>query len=50
MHHELIITNTGHHHHMFENVHFFHAKLGLDVRPYEVPPHIHEYRPFRMQT
>ena len=24
----------------FEKVHFFHAKLGLDVCPYEVPPHI----------
>ena len=24
--------------------------LGLDVCPYEVPPHIPEYRPFRMQT
>ena len=34
----------------FENVHFCQAKLGLDIRPYEVPPHIPEYRPFRMQT
>ena len=32
----------------FENVHFFHATLGLDICPYEVPPHIPEYRPFRM--
>ena len=24
----------------FEKAHFFHAKLGLDVCPYEVPPHI----------
>ena len=32
----------------FENVHFFHATLGFDVCPYEVPPHIPEYRPFRM--
>ena len=34
----------------FENVHFFHAMLGLDVSPYEVPPHIPEYRPFRILT
>ena len=34
----------------FENVHFFSTKLGLDVRPYEVPPHIPEYRSFRLQT
>ena len=32
----------------FENVHFFHDKKGLDVCPYLVPPHILEYRPFRM--
>ena len=37
-----------HHHHLFENVPFFHATLGLDFCPYEVPPHIPEYRPFRM--
>ena len=34
----------------FENVHFFHDKLRLDVCPYEVPPHIPEYCPFRLQT
>ena len=28
----------------FENVHFLHATLGLDVCPYEVPPHIPEYQ------
>ena len=48
-----------HHHHRhwsssstlyFENVHFFHAVLGSDVCPYEVPPHIPEYCPFRLQT
>ena len=27
----------------FENVHFCHAMLGLDICPHEVPPHIHEY-------
>ena len=27
----------------FENVHFFHAMLGLDICPYEVPPHIPQY-------
>ena len=27
----------------FENVHFFHAKQGSDIFPYEVPPHIPEY-------
>ena len=26
-------------------VHIFHATLGLDVSPYEVPPHIPEHRP-----
>ena len=31
-------------------VHIFHATLGLDVSPYEVPPHIPEHRPPRMQT
>ena len=41
-----------HHHHTiyFENVHFFHAVLGLHICPYEVPPHILEYRPFRLPT
>ena len=34
----------------FENVHFFHATLGLDVWSYEVPPHIPEYCPFRIYT
>ena len=34
----------------FENVHFLHAKLGLDVCPYEVPPHIPVYCQFRLQT
>ena len=31
-------------------VHIFHATLGLDVSPYEVPPHIPEHRPPWMQT
>ena len=31
-------------------VHIFHSTLGLDVSPYEVPPHIPEHRPPRMQT
>ena len=42
-----------HHHHntiYFENVHFFHAVLGLHICPYKVPPHIPEYRPFRLPT
>ena len=30
--------------------HIFHATLGLDVSPYEVPPHIPEHRPPKMQT
>ena len=30
-------------------VHIFHATLGLDVSPYEVPPHIPEHRPPRMK-
>ena len=34
----------------FENVHFFHAKLGLDVYPYDVPSHILENCPLRLQT
>ena len=34
----------------FENVHFLHAKLGLDICPYEVPPHIPEYCSFRLCT
>ena len=34
----------------FENIHFLHATPGLDVCPYEVPPLIPEYCPFRMQT
>ena len=34
----------------FENVYFFHAMLGLDVCPYEVPPHIPENCPLRPQT
>ena len=34
-----------------ENVHFFHTKVGLDICPYEVPPHISEYYcTFRLQT
>ena len=31
-------------------VHIFHATLELDVSPYEVPPHIPEHCPPRMQT
>ena len=27
----------------FENNHFFHTMLGLDICPYEVPLHIPEY-------
>ena len=34
----------------FENVHFFHAVLGLDICPYEVPLHIPEYCSFTLQT
>ena len=43
------ICRAHHHHHLFENVHFFHATLGLDVCPYEVPPHIPEYCPMPIQ-
>ena len=34
----------------YENILLFHAKLGLDVNLYQVPPHIPEYCPFRLQT
>ena len=38
------------HHHLFLKCHFFHAKLGLDVCPYEVPPYIPENCPLGPQT
>ena len=34
----------------FENIHFFHAKPGLVICPYEAPPHISEYCQFRLHT
>ena len=42
---------SWYHHHLFWKCPFLPLyTLGLDVCPYEVPPHIPEYRPFRMWT
>ena len=46
----IIILSYHHHHHLFENLHFFHAKVGLDIYSYEVRPHIPEYCTFKLQT
>ena len=39
-----------HYHHLFWKRHFFHAKLELDVCPYEIPPYIPENCPLGLQT